>query len=290
MSRHGLLAAVLVVSLRRLSHAAAVKLPPRLSPSQIVAWKQCPLLFKYRYIDKIKEPTTTALARGISAHDALQNLFDLPAGERNEEALHNLFRASWSKLRKQEKYAVLFGNDRSAERQWGLESLSVLSNYLELERPDDLSPLSRETRFSTKISDGPELVGIIDRLDRDIDGKLVVVDYKTGKAPDVARYPPQVQARIVDEKFLQLRIYAVLLARSAGEVPSGLRLLFLGSCDEVRVACDEKAVERTEEEIASVLIEMKASSQSGCFDPKTGPLCDWCNFKPSCPAFQGRMV
>ena len=35
------------------------ELPKRLSPSSIVAWRQCPLLFKLRYIDKIPEPTTT---------------------------------------------------------------------------------------------------------------------------------------------------------------------------------------------------------------------------------------
>jgi len=45
------------------------------------------------------------------------------------------------------------------------------------------------------------VTGIVDRLDRDpASGKLIIVDYKTGKAPQVEKYAPKTQARILDEK------------------------------------------------------------------------------------------
>jgi putative RecB family exonuclease len=138
-----------VTSSRRV---AAVALPTRLSPSSLECFRQCPQLFQYRYIEKLPEPTTTALARGISIHDSLQNLYDLDPSQRTEPVLHDLFRASWTKLRKKEKYASLFlVGGREAEREWGLESLNILSDYLLLESPAATHPLLREERFSASV-------------------------------------------------------------------------------------------------------------------------------------------
>jgi len=131
-----------------------MQLPTRLSPSSIVAWRQCPRLWKLRYVDKVPEPTTSALARGIASHDALDGIFDRPAAERSEALLHGLFRQSWSSLRQDDKYASLFAGDREAERAWGLESLGVLSSYLELEDPRIVEPFQREQRMSSPLK-GP---------------------------------------------------------------------------------------------------------------------------------------
>ena len=275
-----------------MSTRTPVALPPRLSPSSITTWKQCPLLWKLRYVDKAPEPTSTALARGIAAHEALEKIFDEPPLERDEAKLHDLFRAAWSALRKEPRYEELFAGDRKAERAWGLESLDTLSAYFELEDPATLvsNPRARELRLAATLSAGGdddcvcEVVGVVDRLDVTPTG-LRIVDYKTGAAPNVAKYAPATQARILDEKFFQLRIYAMLLARSRGELPRSLKLFYLGSCDAVVAPCDEAAVERTEVEVLDVFREMSGAAAEGCFNPKTGPLCGWCHFKESCPAF-----
>jgi len=56
--------------------------------------------------------------------------------------------------------------------------------------------------------------GIVDRLDlaRFDDGSigLVLSDYKTGKAPDL-KYGPATNRRIMEEKFWQLKVYALLI-------------------------------------------------------------------------------
>jgi putative RecB family exonuclease len=272
-----------------MSSDTPAKLPNHLSPSSIVTWKQCSLLWKLRYIDKLPEPTTTALARGISAHDALQNVFDLPPEQRTEENLHNLFRSSWGRLRKQERYSGLFGRDREQERNWGLESLQGLSRYLQLESPENVEPAFREEKMKISLTQkGPIVLGVIDRIDRSPDGHLVVVDYKTGAAPDIEKYSVATQAKIADEKFMQLRIYALLVARTLGETPKELRLLYLGSCDELTASCNEQDVLRTEQEITVLWEEMVAAATSAVFSPKIGPLCPHCNFKAQCPAYQRR--
>jgi len=278
------------------SCAVATILPRRLSPSSLECFRQCPQLFKYRYVDKLPEPTSTALARGISAHDALQKLFDLDPLKRTEAVLHDLFRASWSKMRKTERYMTLFSEgERDAEREWGLESLALLSDYFELESPADTHPLMREQRFTTWLATSSsgdetfpsfELVGVIDRVDRDAaTGELQIVDYKTGKAPKIEKYALSTQARIIEDKFFQLRIYALLLSRSLDELPATLRILFLGSCEEVASVCDAKAVERTEAEVVRLWQAMNDSATRGSFEPKEGPLCAWCHHRDKCPAF-----
>eukprot|EP00614_Pseudopedinella_elastica_P002481 CAMPEP_0172594008 /NCGR_PEP_ID=MMETSP1068-20121228/13264_1 /TAXON_ID=35684 /ORGANISM="Pseudopedinella elastica, Strain CCMP716" /LENGTH=338 /DNA_ID=CAMNT_0013391771 /DNA_START=164 /DNA_END=1183 /DNA_ORIENTATION=- len=283
--------------------AEAVALPKRLSPSSITTWNQCPLKFRFKYIEKRPEPTSTALARGIAAHEALQNIFERPRDERSgtkgKATLHDLFRAAWSKMRKEPRYAELFAGDREGERAWGLESLEHLGNYFALEDPSSVEPMAREKWFSTRLEAGPglqdgaaghsvELVGQVDRLDRDpTTGLISVVDYKTGKAPDVAKYSPKTQARILNEKFFQLKVYAMLIDRAFGEVPGELRLLYLASGDDVRLGGQQAlaAAREAEGEVLATWAEMRAAAAQGAFEPKTGPLCGWCHFKSECPAF-----
>ena len=59
---------------------------PALSPSRAADFKQCPLLFRFRTIDKLEGPPSPAAARGTLVHAVLEHLFDLPAAERTPEA------------------------------------------------------------------------------------------------------------------------------------------------------------------------------------------------------------
>ena len=51
---------------------------PALSPSRAADFKQCPLLFRFRTIDKLEGPPSPAAARGTLVHAVLEHLFDLP--------------------------------------------------------------------------------------------------------------------------------------------------------------------------------------------------------------------
>lgn len=123
------------LSSTRGSARAATKKPTYLSPSSISTWKQCPLQFKFRYIERRKEPKTVELARGIAAHDALAKLLAIPTEQRTVEMLQHLFREAWSTMRNKSDYKVLFDGDVEKERAWGLESFQVLDNYWKLEDP-----------------------------------------------------------------------------------------------------------------------------------------------------------
>ena len=55
-----------------------------LSPSRAKDFKQCPLLFRFRVIDRLAEPPSPEALRGTLVHAVLERLFDAPALERTE--------------------------------------------------------------------------------------------------------------------------------------------------------------------------------------------------------------
>src|SRR6516162_2740231 len=60
--------------------------PSTLSPSRAADFMTCPLLYRFRVIDKIPEPPTSATARGTLVHTVLERLFDAPAAGRTPQA------------------------------------------------------------------------------------------------------------------------------------------------------------------------------------------------------------
>jgi putative RecB family exonuclease len=117
--------------------------------------------------------------------------------------------------------------------------MSLLARYMLLEQPATFDPIWREHKviLSYTVDDAPQgvtpptyglnITGVLDRLDRREDGKLVVLDYKTGKAPSL-KYSARANRRIVNEKFDQLRIYALLVAKELGEDPAEMEIIYLG--------------------------------------------------------------
>jgi putative RecB family exonuclease len=75
---------------------------PSLSPSRAADFKTCPLLFRFRTIDKLPEKPTPDQVRGTLVHAVLESLFDLPAAERTPAAAAALVAPSWERLVTQE--------------------------------------------------------------------------------------------------------------------------------------------------------------------------------------------
>jgi putative RecB family exonuclease len=75
---------------------------PSLSPSRAADFKTCPLLFRFRTIDRLPEKPTPDQVRGTLVHAVLESLFDLPAAERTPAAAAALVAPSWARLVEQE--------------------------------------------------------------------------------------------------------------------------------------------------------------------------------------------
>src|SRR5689334_24697215 len=71
---------------------------PSLSPSRASDFKTCPLLYRFRTIDRLPERKSAAAVRGTLVHAVLEKLFDLPAAQRSPEAARSLIDEAWQEL------------------------------------------------------------------------------------------------------------------------------------------------------------------------------------------------
>jgi len=245
-----------------------------LSPSRASQFKTCPKQFKYANVDKILEPTNEVQAKGTTVHQALEDLFDLPSEERTTEKLHNLFREAWTKVRGNDEHHNLFSSIEE-ERDWGLEGLKLLNNYMTLEDPRSFEPVERERWVRGTIED-LNLRGILDRMDRNDNGELIIVDYKSGKAP-LAKYK--------EPRFFALKLYALLIKEETGEMPVELKLIYLQNSTIHTLKIDNEILEQAKQEILEVWNNIKIAFQNNDFPPIKNALCDWCYYKPICPIY-----
>ena len=71
---------------------------PALSPSRAADFKQCPLLYRFRAIDRLPEPPSTAQVRGSVVHAALEQLYGLPAAQRGPQTVDALVGPAWDQV------------------------------------------------------------------------------------------------------------------------------------------------------------------------------------------------
>jgi putative RecB family exonuclease len=249
--------------------------PPRLetlSPSRASDFKVCPLLFKYKAIDKIEVPPTVYQARGTTAHLALQWLFDLAPEKRDPETLYELFRKAWVELR-DEEFPDLF-ETIDEERAWGMDSLAVLSNYFLIEDPTSFDPVDRELDMTEELGE-ITIRGILDRMEEAPDG-LVITDYKTGSAP------PE---RYAIPAFFALKIYALLIRTRTGRTPVRLRLMYLSQPTVYEIPITDQQLDATRRKLEALWTTINRAIVNNVFPARPGKLCNWCQFQDRCPAF-----
>lgn len=247
-----------------------------LSPSRANDFRQCPLKYRFRVVDKLPEPPSLAALKGTLVHSVLEDLFDSPAAERTEERAQGMVPSAWQRLLdKDPEYAELFATPGDLAT-WLESARPLISAYFALEYPQNLEPDSREEFVSVGLDDGPTLRGFIDRIDVAPGGQVRVVDYKSGKEPK-----PQYSA----EARFQMRFYAFVLAKLRGSLPHTLQLMYLGSSSIVKYHPTEEDMARTEFQIREIWAEIARAAETGNWRPRKSPLCGWCHFKPLCPAW-----
>src|ERR1035441_5385593 len=69
-----------------------------LSPSRAGDFLACPLLYRFRVIDRLSEPPSPAAARGTLVHAVLERLFDEPAARRTPQQARALLPPQWERL------------------------------------------------------------------------------------------------------------------------------------------------------------------------------------------------
>lgn len=257
--------------------APIIPFPASLSPSRASDFMTCPLLFRFRSIDRLPEEPSAAAVRGTLVHRALETLFDLPAGQRTVEAAAGLVERAFEELEQQEPAAADTMRTGPGDEPV-LDVAGLLGSYFALEDPRRLEPHARELAVSAQLEESFEVRGFIDRVDRTADGQIRIVDYKTGRSPG---------AGYESKAMFQMRFYALAWWRMTGDVPRLLQLMYLGNGEVLRYEPDEDELASTERKVLALRDAISRAADARAFDPSPSRLCDWCSHRAVCPAWEG---
>lgn len=237
--------------------------------THIESFKRCPLQYKYRYLIKIPVPTSAALGFGDIVHKTMQEFYTQVIAGKNvtKELLLTLYANQWK--------SKGFMN-KSYEDEMKKHGEVLLSEYFDKGYDKKTKTIAVEQGFKIKISKDITLGGKIDRIDRTVDGKLEIIDYKTGAAPK--RRDPQ-------EDF-QLSLYALAAADKGvyGEKPESIVVSFYFFEGQERISGTrtKEKLEEIKQEIVTVVGEMNTSN----FHATPGMYCAFCEYRLICEAWK----
>ncbi|SBT93156.1 putative RecB family exonuclease [Streptomyces sp. DI166] len=260
----------------------ATAIPPAsLSPSRASDFMQCPLLYRFRVIDRLPEKPSEAATRGTLVHAVLERLFDAPAAERTAPRAKSLIPGQWDRLRESRpEIRELFADDPEGERLagWLAEAERLVERWFTLEDPTRLEPAERELFVEAELDSGLRLRGIIDRVDVAPTGEVRIVDYKTGKAP---------RPEYAEGALFQMKFYALVVWRLKNVVPRRLQLVYLGSGEVLTYDPVLADLERVERKLLALWEAIRTATESGDWRPRPTKLCGWCDHQAHCPEFGG---
>ncbi len=250
-----------------------------LSPSRAGDFMTCPLLYRFRTVDRLPEPPSPDATRGTLVHQVLEDLFDLPAAGRTPEQARDMLVPTWERLLEAEpELAEMFTGEGPEVTGWLTSCRDVLDRYFSLEDPRLLEPAERELYVEALLDSRLLLRGFVDRLDVAPDGRIRVVDYKTGKAPGEAWE---------GKALFQMKFYALVIWRTRGVVPAMLQLVYLGNGELLRYVPDERDLLATERKVQAIWHAIQRATETGDWRPNRSRLCDWCSFRDLCPEWGG---
>ena len=256
----------------------ALPLPASLSPSKVSSFTDCALAFRFSAIDRLPEPPSVAATRGTLVHAALERLFCLSRPSRTLDAAAGLPRGGGRRAAPTTPSSPASSSTRPARGRasWPRPS-ALVERYFRLEDPTTITPIGLELKLEVELG-GVRLRGIIDRLELDADGELVVTDYKTGRAPG---------ERHEQQRLAGVPFYSLLCERLFGRRPAEVQLLYLADPRGHHRHADRPVHPGRRAQAGRGLDGGRAGLRAGGLPPQPGRLCDWCAFKAYCPAFGG---
>jgi putative RecB family exonuclease len=253
-----------------------VGLPRGLSPSAFGAFKSCPLAFKFSYLDRLPQPPSAPASKGTLVHRALELLMLRDGAARTlPAALEDLARAR-VELAEHPDFADLDLTDAEWDA-FHAEAAVLVHRYFELEDPSRVRAIGLELRLSATVG-SLQLRGVIDRLELDDDGELVITDYKTGSVPG---------ERHELQRLAGVHMYALMVEQILGKRPVRVQLLYLLKPEAIIAVPSEQSVNGVARKSQALWKAIQSACARDDFRPHPGPLCDYCSYQAYCPAFGG---
>ena len=250
--------------------------PTSLSPSRVESFTSCPLAFRFANIERLPEPPSIHTTKGSFVHRVLELLYTNPAAARDERAARDAFDRATAEYSVDPELTLLRLDD-DAMAAFLADSWSLVLAYFRMEDPTRVRDIGLELRLEAQVGD-LSLRGIIDRLDLDERGELIVNDYKTGRAPSLQREQSSMGG---------VHFYSFLCESVLGRRPAAIRLLYLRTGEVITAIPSEQSVRFITTRTTAVWRAVERACTTGTFLPRQGALCPSCAFQQWCPAFGG---
>ncbi len=247
----------------------------RLSYSSFESYKNCPLKYKYKEIDKLKEPKSREAAFGTLLHSVLEYVHAPGFSQPTLEQTLDFFAKKFNEI------APLFIEEVD-ERTAFTQGVEIIQRYYKNNDPASIIIVGLETRFAIELEDPRSkevhiISGIIDRIDK-TDAGYEIVDYKTGR-----KMPSQ---KDVDDN-IQLSVYMRAFLKRYPKEENDLQnisvsLYFLRHGVKLTSLRTKEDLKELDDKFLEVIHDIEAQK----FDPRVSPLCDYCGFQKICPMWR----
>ncbi len=261
------------------SNDLILAMPEYLSPSSIDTFNTCPLKYKLSKIDKMSEPPSEASILGNFVHDVLEDLHNIEDPSlRTLQMAKSLLREQWNAKWGELISELVDSEQKLKEFRW--KAMWCIEGYFKMEDPATVKSGGRETALYNDIN-GVVIKGFVDRWDF-LDDGISVVDYKTGKSPAL---------KYQEKKFIQLLIYAFILAKELELEAKEVKLLFVKDGVTLAAQVTDENISVMSDYVTKTYEEILKRCKSGNFEPKPNGLCEnYCSFRPICPAHNKNFV
>ncbi len=238
--------------------------PLRLSPSSILTFRQCRQRYKFLYVDKLGDQygrPKPYFTMANHVHATVKDFLSLqPVQLRTTEAIEELLQRNWR------RYCVGFRNHQD-EMRWAQKALAQVRAFV-ANHDVSVQPLMMEEPMKVEITPGLVLRGRIDRVDRESDGTLHIIDYKTGTMPQ-------------EMDWTQLELHALITAKRFPWPVSKVSYFYLGSSVMHSTEMSVEELSRVHWEVLTVARKVHREKK---FRPIPGLWCGNCDFISICPS------
>ena len=256
---------------------------PVFSYSKMEVFKNCPLQYRYKYIEKkYSQDTSIALALGSLCHYVLEQKGKMIVSgetvdyEKLNDILMNGVTETDEKTKeellgvnqlKRKYFEVWYEADNASGASYD-EKIKLFDKVLHDEMEEtDWKPTYFEKPFEFVWDNKVILKGFIDRIDTK-EGQYKTVDYKTSK---------KVYEQSKLATSLQFGVYALAILNEFGVLPIESEYRFI-LIDDKQYALTKGWENRLIKAMDKVFGDIEASEKKSVFVPKPSPLCHWCNF------------
>ena len=271
-------------------------------------YKICPLKYKFYYEDGLKGFPSGHLHLGSAVHRALREYHqknDMKGKKGTVEDLLDEYEKAWTLLQDE----MIEANSGPAAHRWEValadsgitageyedtlkELTSIYNSSDEAKEfkgrgrdmlvdfwkdnmisPNSIVVLEKQLKMTYQ---GMDLLAYIDKIEKTGDGRIEVVDYKTGK-------------RTKDVETIKLGgdtqaiLYRLMVEKKWGQKLGNFYYYYLSNRMKVPCNIPDRLIGKLMEEMQDIMANIKYER----YDASPGPLCGWCDYEVVCPEWKG---